>query len=290
MHAFTHLDRKQHGTLEFPVEYYYVDSKHPRYQMPFHWHNEWEILRILDGSMEIFLDDEHYSLQRGDVLLMRGGHLHGGEPENCVYECLVFDLYGIYRTMEMVKPYLRPFYRQTCLSQSLFPSGSCDAVTATVDGLIGVFSKGSFCPELETVAGLSRLFAWIYSAGAYETAPSGEDGSRRIDRIKPVLEYIEDHYSQDLTLEDLAKVAGMNPKYFCRVFRSLTHHSPVDYLNFYRIEQAAHLLDSTELPVTEIGNRCGFWESSYFTKVFYKYKGITPLQYRKNVMMLHGSI
>ena len=148
---------------------------------------------------------------------------------------------------------------------------------------MAVFTNGSPCPELETVAGLSRLFAEIYSAGAYENALSAGDGIRRIDRIKPVLEFIEANYSRGLSLEDLAAVAGMNPKYFCRVFRSLTHHSPVDYLNFYRIEQAAHMLDSTELSVTEVGNRCGFWESSYFTKVFHKYKGVTPVQYRKNI-------
>lgn len=287
MHAFTRLDRTQHGTLEFPVEYYYVDEQHPRYKMPFHWHNEWEILRILDGTMEISLDDEQYALRQGDILLIRGGMLHGGEPENCVYECLVFDLYGIYRTVEMVKPYLRPFYRQTRLPQSLYPARGCEEVTAAVERLMAVFSKRSPCPELETVANLSSLFSWIHSSGAYETAPSGEDGSRRIDRIKPVLEYIEAHYSQALTLEELAGVAGMNSKYFCRVFRSLTHRSPVDYLNFYRIEQAAHLLDSTELPVTEVGNRCGFWESSYFTKVFRKYKGTTPVQYRKQLRTEH---
>lgn len=283
MHAFTRLDRTQHGTLEFPVEYYYVDRQHPRYQMPFHWHGEWEILRVLDGTLEISLDDEQFTMGQGDILLIRGGVLHGGEPENCVYECLVFDLYGIYRAMEMVKPYLRPFYRQTCLPRSFFSAGACPEVSGAVDVMMGVFSRGSSCPELETVAGLSRLFAWIRNNDAYEKASVGEDLRARTDRIKPVLEYIEANYSQGLSLGDLAAVAGMNPKYFCRVFRSLTHHSPVDYLNFYRIEQAAYLLDSTELSVTEVGNRCGFWESSYFTKVFRKYKGITPAQYRKHV-------
>ncbi len=283
MHAFSSLDRTQHGTLEFPVEYYYVDGQHPRYQMPFHWHNEWEILRILEGTMQISLDDGQHTLEKGDLLLIRGGTLHGGEPENCIYECLVFDLYGIYRTMEMVKPYLRPFYRQTCLPRSLYRAGSYDEITSAAEALMRAFANGSPCLALETVAGLSRFFAGIYSAGAFETAPSGGDGSRRIDWIKPVLEYIESHYNQSLTLEDLARVAGMNPKYFCRVFRGLTHHSPVDYLNFYRIEQAAHFLDSTELSITEVGNRCGFWESSYFTKVFRKYKGVTPIQYRKTV-------
>ena len=283
MHAFTHLDRKQHGTLEFPVEYYYVDSKHPRYQMPFHWHNEWEILRVLDGKLQISMDDEQYSVGKGDVLLIRGGVLHGGDPENCIYECLVFDLYGIFRKMDMVKPYLRPFYRQTCLPRSFYPARGSAQAQAILSELLGAFSSRGGCPELETVAGLSRLFAWIRNQGQYDTLSDQEESDSRIDRMKPVLEYIESHYSVAVTLEDLAQVAGMNPKYFCRVFRSLIHHSPVDYLNFYRIEQAAYLLDSTDLPVTEVGNRCGFWESSYFTKVFKKYKSTTPAAYRRNL-------
>lgn len=283
MHALTHLDRRQHGTLTFPVEYYYVDMLHPRYQMAFHWHNEWEILRILDGNMQISLDNEHYALKTGDILLIRGGVLHGGVPENCIYECLVFDLYGIFRSMEMVKPYLRPFYRQTLLPNCFYPAADGGPVAEITDKLMAVFSKKASCPELETVAGLSRLFAWIQTSGAYEAATLQDNPVSRTDRIKPVLEYIEGHYNTPLTLDDLAEVAGMNPKYFCRVFRSLTHHSPMDYLNFFRIEQAAYLLDSTDLPVTEVGSQCGFSESSYFTKVFKKYKGATPVLYRRNL-------
>ena len=73
----------------------------------------------------------------------------------------------------------------------------------------------------------------------------------------------------------------MNTKYFCRFFRALTHNSPMDYVNFYRIEQAAWLLGQSELSVTEVAARCGFWDSSYFTKVFKKYKGYTPKEFRK---------
>ena len=152
-----------------------------------------------------------------------------------------------------------------------------------VEQLMAVFSKKDSCPELETVAGLSRLFAWVQNSGAYETVPAQDGPVSRTDRIKPVLEYIEHHYNAPLALERLAAVVGMNPKYFCRVFSRLTHQSPMDYVNFYRIEQAAYLLDSTDLPVTEVGSRCGFVESSYFTKVFKKYKGATPVLYRRNL-------
>lgn len=284
MFAFTHLDREKHGTPEFPAEYYYVDSKHPRYQMPFHWHNDWELLRVLDGSLQLSLGDEQFSVQPGDVVLIRGGTLHGGVPCDCVYEGLVFDLYGMFRSMDMVKKYLRPFYRQTLIPQCFFPAAPPVAVHTLADEILTVFreEQEDSCPELETVAGLGKLFAWLLKNRRYrESSRDLFANLHRIDQIKAVLEYIETNYSSFLSLEALAKVVGMNPKYFCRVFASLLHQSPMDYVNFYRVEQAAYLLDSTDRSVTAVGMECGFSESSYFTKVFKKYKGVTPSAYRR---------
>ena len=281
MHAFTHLDKTRHGTPEFPAEYYYVDSQHPRYQMPFHWHNEWEILRVLDGSLQIHIDNEEYCARAGDILLIRGGVLHGGIPNSCVYECFVFDLYGLFRTMDMVKKSLRPFYRQTLLPQCLI-NGS-GSISGIVEELMAVFHEDEKdCKELLTVACLGRLFATISTLGLYSPAPEKNISSnQRIGQIKTVLEYIEANYGSGISLDSLADVAGMNPKYFCRVFHSLTHQSPMEYVNYYRIEQAAYQLDNMDKSITAIGSECGFLESSYFTKVFKKFKGVTPKEYRK---------
>ena len=281
MHNFSSLDRTQHGTLEFPVEYYYVDRRHPRYQMPFHWHNEWEILRVLAGEFRIHLDEEEYCACTGDILLIRGGTLHGGIPSDCVYECFVFDLYGMFRTMDMVKGYLRPFYRQLQLPRSFFPAAETAPVHQITEELMQTFRSG-VSPELDTVACLCRLFSYILKEGLYCPNPGSDDTElHRIDQIKSVLEYIEAKFSTPLSLEKLAAVVGMNPKYFCRIFSRLTHQSPMDYVNFYRIEQAAFLLASTDKPITAVAMGCGFWESSYFTKVFKKYKGVTPKKYRQ---------
>lgn len=283
MHAFTHLDQTRHGTPAFPAEYYYVDSRHPRYQMPFHWHNEWEILRILAGEFRMYLDEEEYCAHAGDIFLIRGGTLHGGTPNNCTYECFVFDLYGLFRSMDMVKGYLRPFYRQLQLPQCFFPAAEDSAVLQITEELLSAFrnAAGNACPELDTIGCLCRLFSWIRKEGQY--APNSADAEvHRIDQIKSVLEYIETNFSSPLSLEKLAGVVGMNPKYFCRIFSRLTHQSPMDYVNFYRIEQAAYLLSSTDLPITSVAMECGFCESSYFTKVFKKYKNVTPKKYRQS--------
>lgn len=277
MQKFAFLDKKQHGTAAFPAEYYLVDGSHPRYRMAFHWHNEWELLRVIEGELLLTLDDESYRVRAGETVLIPGETLHGGEPTDCVYECLVFDLYAFFAKNDMVKPHLRPFYRLDVIPDRFFTPQ--DAPPAR---LLALFSaeEPSPCQALEVLAAVAELFAWLLREGRCRPAPRS---GRWSARIKPVLEYIEEHYGEALSLPALAAVAGMNDRYFCKVFYSLTHTTPMSYVNYYRIEQAGLLLESTDLSITEIAARCGFWESSYFTKVFKKFKGTTPYRYRHAV-------
>lgn len=97
-----------------------------------------------------------------------------------------------------------------------------------------------------------------------------------MDQLKPVLEYIDANYASPVTLADLSRIAGMTPKYFCRYFRTAVHRTPMDYLNYYRVERACYILSTTELPVTEIAYQCGFNDSSYFVKTFNEIYGSDP--------------
>ena len=106
---------------------------------------------------------------------------------------------------------------------------------------------------------------------------------QKAEQLKPALEYIEQHYSQRITLETLAKLTGFSPKYFCRYFRTIVHRSPIDYLNCYRVECAAHLLATTDMNVAEAAVHCGFSDSSAFIKQFRKYKDTTPKQYKLRI-------
>lgn len=155
---------------------------------------------------------------------------------------------------------------------------NCDLYPARV---LDIFSdeKQSSCIALETISAIADLFAWIIKEKRYRSTSRKNGWSVR---IKPVLEYIEDHYGEQLSLDILSTVAGMNARYFCKVFYSLTNTTPMNYVNFFRIEQASFLLDSTDMSITEIAVNCGFWESSYFTKVFKKFKGTTPHLYRRS--------
>ena len=132
------------------------------------------------------------------------------------------------------------------------------------------------------VGALYELFGALSEkrAEAVLDTPSARFG-QKAEQLKPALEYIETHYSQPITLSALARLTGMSPKYFCRFFRTIVHRSPIDYVNYYRVECASHFLSSGDMTVAEIAQHCGYNDSSFFIKQFRKYKGVTPKQYRK---------
>lgn len=279
MHKLSYYENVLHGTAEFPVAYYFVDEHHARYDMPLHWHKEWEIIHILRGQFTLFANGQRYTANQGDCFFLSEGVLHGATPKDCVYECLVFDLHACYRDISLVKKYLRPFYRGQQVPQLYVPADLEPMAGIVTDLMAGMHSA---CPELSVLAGLSRLFLAILENQYYTAAETEENtGARKIAPLKPVLEYIETHYAEDLSLDTLSGIAGMNPKYFCRFFSSITNQTPMNYVNSYRIEQASLLLDSGEITVTEAGLSCGFGDTSYFIKCFKKYRGITPKQYQK---------
>ena len=282
INSLTFHESEQHGTLDFPAEYFYLDANHPRYNMAFHWHKEWEIIHVLEGTFTAHADDAVFVAHAGDTVLIRDGMLHGGTPDNCVYECFLFDLHGLFRNLDMVKKYLRPVYRQQILPEIFYPAAQTPQVKEIIRSLTHAYNEKNSPLELVVISCISQLFALILQNGYY-TDSSVDYGERphKIDLIKSVLEYTELHYASPITLDDLAKVAGMNPRYFCRFFRSITHQTPIEYVNMYRIEKAAQMLHSTRLPITDICMECGFNDSSNFIKVFRKYKGMTPKQYRK---------
>ena len=289
MNSFLFHEPKQHGTKDFPFEYFYIEKSHSRYNMPFHWHKEWEIIHVIEGTFTAYADDVMFTAGPGDFLLVRDGMLHGGTPDNCVYECFLFDLHGLYRNLDTVKPYLRPVYRGLILPGIYYPSGENTALGHAISQLSEFCQKNELSKDaqipLELIAYgcISQLFSVILSDKLYiPNQSAASEATHKIDQLKAVLEYIEQNYASPLTLSNLASVANMNPSYFCRFFRSITHQSPMDYVNMYRIEKVAQLLHHSNQPTVDICMECGFNEYSNFIKVFKKHKGMTPKKYRES--------
>lgn len=282
MHYLDYHEQIQHRTGDFPLAYYHVDENYPRYRMPMHWHKESEIIRIISGRMHFYLDDDELIAEAGDLLTIGGGVIHGGEPEKCVYECIVFDPQALMPNVESCRNALRPLLRH-----NIFLKGSAIAADpafhAAAEALFRCAAgiEGNELQVLSAVIGfMSCQLENIASAQLHTVS---ERTWQKAEQLKPALEYIEQHYGQHISLETLARLTGFSPKYFCRYFRAIVHRSPIDYLNYYRIECAAHFLVNNDMNVAEVAVHCGFADSSAFIKQFRKYKGTTPKQYKMHL-------
>ena len=280
MKYLAHHERKVRGTFDFPIELYYVDTAHPRYEMPFHWHMECEMILILKGSFSLLLDGESMELTAGESVFIPGGIIHGGTPQSCIYECVVLDMERFLQDSTICRKKYTTLLGNGAHLQNRFAKDS--AAGQIIDSLFEAMEKEQQGYEFTTTGLIWQFIGCVLQQHLY-TEPTEEEqrNQRRVLQMKNALRRIRNDYASELSLEDLAAEATLAPQYFCRVFRQVTGRTPIDYLNYYRIECAAEVLCATDDNVTDIALSCGFNDLSYFIKLFRRNKGRSPGAYRK---------
>lgn len=278
MQDFKYHECRQRGTVDFPIEYHYIDHTHPQYEMPFHWHIDYEIIRILDGEFHLFLDGAEFLLKKGDIAFIQDGMLHGGSPKDCIYECIVFDFNFLRQRSFLTDTFLRNIAHHKVM---ITPILHKESITSPLTNMFQALRSKSEGYELMVLGSLQLFFAKIQANHCYSEMDQTElKAQKAIEQLKASLELIETDYAKQLSLQELSKASGLSPKYFCRFFQEYTNRTPIEYLNYYRIEQACYQISLKEDTLTDIAFRCGFNDFSYFIKTFKKYKGVTPKKYQ----------
>lgn len=106
------------------------------------------------------------------------------------------------------------------------------------------------------------------------------------NRFQKVFSYLITHYTEEIPLEKISRIAGLSPTSFCRYFKSITQQSFKDVLLEFRIKQSCHLLCTTDLTIKEIAFRSGFYDIPYFNRIFKNKKRISPNQYKRAIRFL----
>ena len=115
------------------------------------------------------------------------------------------------------------------------------------------------------------------------TAATDEDLSHGNEQIKQVLDYINNHYRENLSLERIARIAYMNPSYFSVYFKKNTGLNFKEYLTQIRLKRAVEILDQKEIKTYELAEMTGFTDPRYFSELFRKNIGQTPKEYRQEL-------
>lgn len=267
------------GDESFPFEYYYLDPTHPRYVMPYHWHMDYELVRVIEGTLALGVGNLRLELTEGDCVLVPPGAIHGSQPPTGTYECVVFDISRLFAPGSQNLKAIRSFWDAGGEDPITVKKG--DAAAAETDRFFEAVrdAKRPISARLLLATGaLLSVFGEFYGSGTH--LPSSH--KEKTERIKKVILYIRQNYTSHISLDDLSAAVGLNREYLCREFKAAIGMSPITFLIDYRIEQSKKTLLAPTGSVTSAALSSGFSDISYYIKKFTELNGCTPHRFRKS--------
>lgn len=279
--AFHVNETGYHGTPEFPVAVYLDDVSHE--YVNWHWHEEFEIGFVTEGSVVLGCGNRKYQMECGDIFFVNSDVLHSMHRNNtskqAVFKSIAFHSSIISESINSVFyiKYLLPIlsnsnFRECIITKDNNSYQSMLDILSKVWNL--VYSEASDY-EIKVRNELSTLFCILN-----QFQPPKMPNYLPEKRVQVLLDYIHSHYKDKITIEELAKTASISKTEVLRCFKAIMGLSPISYLNSYRLQRAAHMLINTEKSIQEIAGGCGFDDNSYFSKLFKKKYHVTPRDYR----------
>ena len=289
-------ERAEHGDVLMPIRRYRCIVPNTYQDLSLHWHEEAEIGWIQEGEIDYDINFESFRVRKGDLLLIAPHILHAAHAvpgKRMVSESLVFhlDMLGYQTpdacTIRCISPLQNGKYRFVPVVHSGQPGYG--ELIACMEELLGCMQpREDAVPKAEEPAEelyrkelLFRLLRLLYRLGYVVKNESGREDFAAEEKMKQVLTFIRSHYAEALTVGQLAGLCHFSETYFMSFFKRFAGMTCVEYINHYRLSQAARTLVQTDRPVTEAALENGFRNISYFNRQFRRQYGTTPREYRK---------
>lgn len=282
-------EKISHGTAEIPIALHKLEyPKGTQNVFYLHWHREIEILVVTRGIIEIQVEETKYVLEKGDCIFINSNMYHSARAVNtdgCAFYAVVFSYEFLQNDLHthFSKHYIRPVLKGKLLFTPVIrrDNGWQSKILDWLDEINELDHLKLLDSELMLKTRMYAIWELYYKHGKLNDEME-DDNSLNQERIKPVLAYIEENYSYEVTLSELAALIPMSEGQFCRVFRQTMNRTPMQYIMRYRVMQSCHLLTETNKKIAEIANLSGFNNISYYNKVFLSIVGCTPKQYRSS--------
>ena len=274
-------ETKRHTSSEFPYNTYLCSIPLDFQTVNIHWHEEVEIIVIKKGKGIVSVDLTEYEVHTGDVVFVMSGQLHsihqlGGstmEYENILFKPALLKSSGHdVCWAQFISPL---FFASSAITPVFRDNHKLETYIQDIDKL---------CDERHTgyqLAVKGYLYQIIHLLMTEYTAPPSPFAKKHTDKIKTVLSYVDVHYAEEISIENMAKLCFYSKSYFMKFFKESMGISFIAYLNNYRLEIAARMLKAADDNILAISSACGFDNLSYFNRSFKNKYGVTPGKYRK---------
>ena len=248
--------------------------------IPMHWHRAVEIIYMQEGSLDVTIESENFTIQKGDCIVINGNVLHSTKctsPNTAILLQIPLDFMEKYipdlgqliflfdfRTKDQRQQTKQAMFK-TILEQLQIINN------VRPDGYLLRFNSLIF-----------ELLFQLYHNFAVKILQSNTSQKKKdIARLEPVLDYISEHYKDPISLNEIAEVACLQTGYFCRFFKKKMGITFLEYQNEYRLSFIYRDLITTRDPVHVILEQHGFTNYKLFRRMFLEHFGNTPTQIRK---------
>lgn len=251
-----------------------------------HFHNEYEIYYLLQGERNYVIGKNIYPVKRGSLVFIDRNQIHKtSQVKEPFHERILiqFNEYKIKPFLELSGVKLSEFYEKNFGVIEL-PEDGQRYVEGLLFGMINEMKHKERGYDSIVRMKLMELMLYAIRLKPREAQKDIRTPikSAKHKQVSEVVDYIYEEYSESISLESLARHFFMSKSYLSRIFKEVTGYTVNEYINVRRIKQAKVLLENSELNITELTCAIGYESITYFEKVFKKYTGMSPLQYRKH--------
>lgn len=280
-------EKRQHSSKLVPYSYYKCGIPLYFTSVPLHWHTEFEMNYILSGQGEFICEDERFVAGKGDIMIFQPNRLHAVYPcegMELYYDTLVFspNMLGAAENDRCTVEYIRPLVNHSFHIKEKITSedNAYEELKTSAEKIFDCAKRNSTEYDLLLKSELLHIF-WLLENRGYIQHGRQVQNSRS-EMLRPILEYMNENFRENLTIEQLAKRANLSKSYFMGSFKQTAGTGAMEYIIQLRVNAACEMLINTEKTSAEIAFDCGFSNLSNFNRHFKKSVGCTPNEYRKS--------